>query len=60
MVKTSKDLIEKSLQLNKSWIYLLQEQQITPLSDKIPSPAEFLWKTNTIEPLNTAIAVDEQ
>ena len=43
MVKTSKNLIEKSLQLNKPWFYLLQEQRITPLSDKIPSPAEILF-----------------
>ena len=40
MVKTSKNLIEKSLQLNKPWFYLLHEHCITPISENIPSPAE--------------------
>ena len=43
MVKTSKNLIEKSLQLNKPWFYLLQEHRITPISENIPSPAEILF-----------------
>ena len=44
MVKTSKNLIEKSLQLNKPWFYLLQEHRITPISENIPSPAEILFR----------------
>ena len=43
MVKTSKNLIEKSLQLNKPWFYLLHEHHITPISENIPSPAEILF-----------------
>ena len=43
MVKTSKNLIEKSLQLNQPWFYLLQEHHLTPISDNIPSPAEILF-----------------
>ena len=43
MVKTSKNLIEKSLQLNQPWFYLLQEHRLTPISDNIPSPAEILF-----------------
>ena len=43
MVKTSKNLIEKSLQLNQPWFYLLQEHCLTPISDTIPSPAEILF-----------------
>ena len=44
MVKTSKNLIEKSLQLNKPWFYLLHEHRITPISENIPSPAEILFR----------------
>ena len=43
MVKTVKNLIEKSLQMHKPWFYLLQEHWITPISDMIPSPAEILF-----------------
>ena len=43
MVKTLKNLIEKSLQLNKPWFYLLQEHRITPISENIPSPVEILF-----------------
>ena len=43
MVTTLKNLIEKSLQLNKPWFYLLQEHRITPISKNIPSPAEILF-----------------
>ena len=44
MVKTLKNLIEKSLQLNKPWFYLLHEHHITPISENIPSPAEILFR----------------
>ena len=44
MVKTSKNLIEKSLQLNKPWFYLLHKHCITPISENIPSPAEILFR----------------
>ena len=44
MVNTSKNLIEKSLQLNKPWFYLLQEHRITPISKNIPSPVEILFQ----------------
>ena len=43
MVKTSKNLIEKSLQLNKPWFYLLHEHHIAPISENIPSPSEILF-----------------
>ena len=43
IIKTSKNLIEKSLQLNKPWFYFLQEHRITPISENIPSPAEILF-----------------
>ena len=43
IVKTSKNLIEKSLQLNKPWFYLLQEHCITPISESVPSPVEILF-----------------
>ena len=43
MVKTLKNLIEKSLQLNKPWFYLLHEHRITPISENIPSPVEILF-----------------
>ena len=44
MVKTLKNLIEKSLQLNKPLFYLLQEHRITPISENIPSPVEILFR----------------
>ena len=43
MVKTLKNLIEKSLQLNKPWFYLLHEYRITPISGNVPSPVEILF-----------------
>ena len=43
MVKTLKNLIEKNLQLNKPWFYLLHEHCITPISENIPSPVEILF-----------------
>ena len=44
MVKTSKNLIEKSLQIHKPWFYLLHEHHITPISENIPSPVEILFR----------------
>ena len=44
MVKTLKNLIEKSLQLNKPCFFFLQEHHITPISENIPSPAEILFR----------------
>ena len=43
-LKLPRNLIEKSLQLNKPWFYLLHEHRITPISKNIPSPAEILFR----------------
>ena len=43
MVKVSKNLIEKAIQSDKPWHSFIQEYRITPLSSKIPSPAEILF-----------------
>ena len=43
MVKTSKNLIEKSLQLNKPWFYFLHKHSITPISENTPLPVEILF-----------------